>query len=290
MVDQLYGFRPLPKSKYYKTDDVVQTADPRVPELNQPQAKQELSSASNTRMNDYSGTSAENEDSGPGSSFKNGGTDPAMAHYASQEEALQYGKAGWDNGYYGTVQDAAAASKKGNAAATGTLQGFLSAGPSGLKSAPGTFGFLGTQLDRGLNGGKQYDTRNISDSLSSLSESGDLYNNDNSSGYFGDSIQQQQTISDVDATNTWGNVEGKQTLQQMQGPEIFHSLTPDPVQQVAEQQANYDHYQDNSSDDNHGQTDGSQTGAETSHAGGYGGYADDTAATNSDSGGGGGGK
>ena len=80
------------------------------------------------------------------------------------------------------------------------------------------------------------------------------------------------------------------TVQQQTGPEVFHSLTPDPVAQVQEQQANYDFYQDNSSDDNSGQTDGTQTGGETSHAGGYGGFADDTAATNSDSGGGGGGK
>ncbi len=241
----------------------------------------------------HSGVSAEGIDgnTGPGSNIDGG--DPsgggAAAHYASPEEAFAYNKSGFDNGYYGTVQDAAAASLKGNANATSTLQGFIASGPTGRQKAPGTLGFLGTQLNEALNGGPQYDYRNIDDSINSLSQSGDLYNNDNSSGYYGDSLSAQQTVSDVDATKTFGHRPGAEpTLQQLQGPEIFHDALDNQATQQAEQQANYDHYQDNSSDDNHGQTDGTQTGGETSHAGGYGGYADDSAS--SGGGGGGGGK
>ena len=238
----------------------------------------------------HSGPSAEgidNNDSvqGPGSTLDGSPVPEVNApHYASQHEALAYGRSAFDNGYYGTVQDAAAANLRGNTNATGTLQGFVGSGPTGRVQAPGTLGFIGTHIADAAHGGPRYDNRNITDSLRSLSDSGDLYNNDNSSGYFGNDLHTQQTVSDVDATNTFGDWS---TVADRGGPEIFHdSLDTQEVQQ-AEQQANYDHYQDNSSDDNHGQTDGTQTGGETSHAGGYGGYADDTA---SGGGGGGGGK
>ncbi len=244
----------------------------------------------------HSGVSAEgiddNNDSntGPGTTLSGGVPDvSAPASYASQHEALAYNQAGLQNGYFGTVQDAAAANLTGNTNATNTLQGFIASGPTGRKQAPGTLGFLGTKLNETLNGGPQYDYRNIDDSINSLSQSGDLYNNENSSGYYGDSLNAQQTVSDVDATKTFGHRPGAEpTLQQLQGPEIFHDALDNQATQQAEQQANYDHYQDNSSDDNHGQTDGTQTGGETSHAGGYGGYADDSAS--SGGGGGGGGK
>ena len=286
MPDRLYGFRPKQRPQYQGADAIVNPVDPRVPRPigTPPAPTSPLASGTETRINDYSGTSAEGE----GSSFNNDPSQQAQAHYASPTEALQYGKAGLQNGYYGTVQDAAAANARGNQNATNTLQGFIAQGPTGTVKAPGTLGFLGGLASDALAGEEnRQDRRNITDSLRSLSDSGDLYNNDNSSGYFGNSLREQQTVSDVDATNTFGTFNTAPTLQQQQGPEIFHSLTPDPVEQVQEQQANYDFYQDNSSDDNHGQTDGTQTGGETSHAGGYGGYADDTA---SGGGGGGGGK
>ena len=288
MPDRLYGFRPKDRPQYQSTDAVVNPVDPRIPRSAgaPPVPTSPLASGTDTRINDYSGTSAEGE----GSSISSGGPDANHASYASQQEAIDYGLSGLEHGYYGTVQDAAAANRAGNKNATNTLTGFLSKGPTGYKSAPGLLGFAATQANQAIHGGRQYDFTNIDNSLSSLSETGDLYSTDNSSGYTGDSLSDQQNISDLDASRTYGSFGAAPTVQQQQGPEIFHSLTPDPVAQVQEQQANYDHYQDNSSDDNHGQTDGTQTGGETSHAGGYGGYADDTAATNSDSGGGGGGK
>ena len=288
MPDRLYGFRPKQRPQYQSADAVVNPVDPRVPRPigSPPAPTSPLASASDTRINDYSGTSAEGE----GESFNNGTTDSNQASYASQQEAIDYGTSGLEHGYYGTVQDAAAANRAGNKNATQTLQGFLGKGPTGYKSAPGTLGFLGTKANEAIHGGRQYDYSNIDRSLSSLSETGDLYSTDNSSGYAGNTLGQQQNISDLDASRTFGSFGEAPTVQQQTGPEVFHSLTPDPVAQVQEQQANYDFYQDNSSDDNSGQTDGTQTGGETSHAGGYGGFADDTAATNSDSGGGGGGK
>lgn len=272
-----------------------------------------LASASDTRLNDYSGTSAESSPSqtvdhgdnndnnqGPGTTLSGNPMEQSIpASYASPTEAWQYGKSAYDSGYYGSVGDAARANQAGNLKARGALQGFLAAGPTGEKKAPGTLGYIGTKLDQWAHGGApQYDMTNIYSSLDSLSKDGgdglgSLYSTDienNSSGYFGDTTFEQQTVSDLDAAKTFGDYGAVPTVQQLQGPEIFHDPADDIATQVAEQQANYDHYQDNSSDDNHGQTDGSQTGGETSHAGGYGGYADDTAATNNDSGGGGGGK
>ena len=247
MPSGLYGFRPKTRPQYQSTDAVTNPVDPRIP---RPHGQPPVPQAPVSESQPYhSGVSAENDsESGPGTTLSGDtAVEPNAASYASQQEALAYNQAGLQNGYFGTVQDAARASQLGNQRATGTLQGFLASGPTGRVNAPGTLGFLGTQLGNALHGGPRYDNRNITDSLSSLSASGDLYNNENSSGYFGDSLHEQQTVSDVDAANTFGTFGSEPTLQQLQGPEIFHDAQDTQATQVAEQQANYDHYQDNSS-------------------------------------------
>ena len=156
-------------------------------------------------VRDYSGHIADqNGDSphGPGTLLGGGTPAPSyQASYASPLEAAQWGLSGFEHGYYGTVQDAADANRAGNnPAATGALQSFIARGPTGKVETPGTLGIAINHLR-----GNTQDRTNINSALGSLSESGDLYSDDNSSGYFGDDLHTQQTVSDVDATSTYGD-------------------------------------------------------------------------------------
>ena len=292
---QLPTFEPRYGNRYgFRQKPAPATA---APGTDTPAAPEPLASASHTRLNDYSGTSAEsqgptidNNDSdnnfGPGTRLD--GSVPevsAPASFASQHEAFAYNRAGFNNGYFGTVTDAAAASARGNAAATGTLQDFLGSGTTGRVSAPGTLGFIGTHIADTVAGGPRYDYTNIDIARDALSSTGDLYGPE-ASGYAGDSLEQQQNVSDIDAARTYGSYDEVPATP----TSVTTAPTPEPTNSaLTEQHRNYDYYQHNSNDSDSGQTDGTQTGGETSHAGGYGGFADDTAATNSDSGGGGGG-
>ena len=250
-------FEPNYGNRYgFRQRDVAPATGPAgVPVPNSPAAPPTPAPTSAREPGYHSGVSAETIDIndselGPGTTLSGQpGQEASQPSYASHHEALAYNRAGLQHGYLGTVQDAAAANLAGNQRATGTLQGFLASGPTGRVAAPGTLGFLGTAAANALSdSGPLYDNRNITDSLRSLSDSGDLYNNDNSSGYFGDDLHTQQTVSDVDATNTFGTgwndaIRG--------GSEIFHDPADTPQVHAQEQAANYQHYQDNSSDDNH---------------------------------------
>ena len=65
MPDRLYGFRPKQRPQYQGADAVVNPVDPRVPRPigSPPAPTSPLASASDTRINDYSGTSAEGDGS-----------------------------------------------------------------------------------------------------------------------------------------------------------------------------------------------------------------------------------
>ena len=275
MVDQLYGFRPKPpNSAHQKTDDVIRPFDARVPTLGNPPVPTPVKAEEPY----HSGVSAENDDDGGGSSFNNGTTNASQVAYDSQREAKNAALAGYEHGYYGTVQDAAQQAATGNQKAAGALGSFVqntANNPTGAgfgPKAPGLFGYAlhSAGLNQNQHGGV---TQNVTDAIYGLEASGNLYSSDNSSGYQGKSLTEQQNLADIHNATVFGDWSGAE-----QGaPETFS----DDDQSF---QDNYDFHQDNSSDDNGGATDGSQTGGETSHGGGYGGFADDSAS--SDSGGG----
>ncbi len=100
MPSGLYGFRPKRRPQYQATDTVTNPIDPRVPRpLGAPPAPTAPVSDSQPY---HSGVSAENDDnSGPGNSINQGGTESNPARYASTTEALRYGKAGFNQGWWG---------------------------------------------------------------------------------------------------------------------------------------------------------------------------------------------
>ena len=145
-------------------------------------------------------------DPGSDGGFGDGGTNPSGASFASPTEALAWNQAGLEHGYYGTVDDAADAARGGNQAAINTLQSFIATGPTGIVETPGLIG-LGIDAITDV----REDRTNINTALGALSDTGDLYSDPggtNSSGYFGDDVQTQQTVSDVDATSTYGDWSG----------------------------------------------------------------------------------
>ena len=275
MVNGLYGFRQKPPAaKFLKTDDVVEAPDPRITPLGQPPVPTPTS-----KEPYHSGVSAENDDGGgPGSSISGKSPEASQASYANTQEAINAAKAGYEHGYYGTVQDAATAAGQGNQKAAGALGSFVqntANSPSGFSpQAPGLLGYAihaaGLEPENPHGG----TTQNVTDAIYGLESAGQLYSDDNSSGYFGDTLTQQQNLSDIHNATVFGDW----STAEQGAPETF----ADDTQSFTD---NYQHHQDNSSDDNGGQTDGTQTGGETSHGGGYGGFADDAAS--SDSGGGG---
>jgi len=297
MPDQLYGFRPKQRTQYLNTDAVTNPIDPRIP---RPLGTPPIAESPVEDQPYHSGPSAEGEDSsGPGNPIGGGNTTANEASYLSVNEAKNAALAGYDAGYFGTVQDARQQAAAGNQRAANALGGFVQRTANNPNSfgprAPGLFGLALHAAGIGQNehGGV---TQNVQDAIYGLEASGNLYSDTNSSGYQGDTLQEQQNLSDIHAATVYGNYNQAPTF----APEVQTYSTRDTIgvggpnltQEQADtftqqsQQANYDYYQDNSSDDDHGQTDGTQTGGETSHAGGYGGFADDAAT--SDSGGGGG--
>jgi len=271
-----YGFRQLPAPTTGMPGDA---------------STPQLASNSATRLEDYSGTSAEDQgqvinqsdgdsEHGPGSTI-GGGPVPQInePQYASQKEALIAALAGYDAGYLGTVQDVRQQADQGNQRAANALGGFVQRtanNPTGFgPKAPGLLGYAAhyAGLDENPHGGV---TQNVQDAIYGLEESGNLYSDDNSSGYQGNTLTQQQNLSDIHAATVYGDW----SAADRGAPETF----ADEPQSF---QDNYDYYQDQSNDDG-GDTTGSQTGGETSHGGGSSGisFADDAAV--SDSGGGGG--
>ena len=148
----------------------------------------------------------ETGDSGDGLSPLTGG-----ASYSSPAEAVEWGKAGYKHGYYGTIQDAVEQAKQGNPKAKAALQSFIqgvnknpvSLGPK----APGLLGLIAdkTGLTDNKHGGV---TQNVQDAIFGLEATGDLYSFDNSSGYQGDSIEEQQNLSDQHAATVYGDWSG----------------------------------------------------------------------------------
>ena len=297
MPDQLYGFRPKQRTQYLNTDAVTNPIDPRIP---RPVGAPPVAESPVTEQPYHSGPSAENEDSGPGNPIGGGTNNPNQASYLSVNEAKNAALAGWDAGYFGTVQDARQQAAAGNQRAANALGGFVQRSANNPNSfgprAPGLFGLALHAAGIGQNehGGV---TQNVQDAIYGLEESGNLYDNTHSSGYQGNTLSERQNLSDLHAATVYGNFsdvpQSAPEVQTYSTADTIGSGGPNLTQQQADeftqasQQANYDYYQDNSSDDNHGQTDGTQTGGETSHAGGYGGFADDAATSD---GGGGGGK
>jgi len=296
MPDNLYGFRPKQRTQYLNTDAVTNPIDPRIP---RPVGAPPVAESPVSEQPYHSGPSAEGEDGGPGSPIGGGNTNVNDPSYASTQEFKNAALAGYDAGYLGTIQDARQQAAAGNQRAANALGGFVQRtanNPTGFgPKAPGLLGFAAhyAGLDQNQHGGV---TQNVTDAIYGLEESCNLYSDTNSSGYQGNTLQEQQNLSDLHAATVYGNFsdvpQSAPEIQSYTTADTIGTGGPNLTQEQANtftqqsQQANYDYYQDNSSDDDYGQTDGTQTGGETSHAGGYGGYADDSAV--SDSGGGGG--
>ena len=139
--------------------------------------------------------------------------DPNAASYSSPAEAKRWISSAADHGYYGTVKDAAMQAKQGNQKAINALEAFvtnLNRDPISLgKKAPG---LLGTITDYfGIGGNKHGGvTPNTQTAIEGLASSGNLFSNPNddswtSSGYQGDTLEEQQAKSDVHAASTYGD-------------------------------------------------------------------------------------
>jgi len=127
------------------------------------------------------------------------------AFYSSPQEAQAWISNAAANNYYGTVQDAAAQAREGNQNAINALQDFLGSGQAGTTQSAQLPGILGTIQDAIGPQGDMTVPQNITDAVSALDDAGALHSDDSSSGYVGDTLTQQQNISDAAATSTYGD-------------------------------------------------------------------------------------
>ena len=305
MPDRLYGFRPKQRPQYQGTDAIANPVDPRIPRSAgaPPVPTSPLASGTDTRINDYSGTSAESDSGDGGATDTTGG-----ASYASPAEAAAYGQAAIGQGYFGTVNDAVAQGR------SDVLGGFLSnPNVTGEVKTPGLIGFglnaAGltpshdfTNLDAAQAGLNQSHAQNIGIGIDAFGGRGrDIANtgigfsshDPNAPDQFG---IEDRVAPDNAAIGFTGN--NAQAIAQSQGI-AEHSAAPGSATNDAISGIGYSSTgaaptgsqfsstgvfssgDDNSGEQGHG---GTQSGAETSHSGGYGGFSDDAAS--SDTGGG----
>ena len=130
------------------------------------------------------------------------------ANYSSPTEATAWITNAAKAGYYGTVQDAAEQARQGNQKAISALQNFLGSGQAGgtQTELPGLLGVAQNAITNYTGGtGDSTVPQNITDAVAALDAANALHSDDNSSGYVGNTVQQQQNISDAAATSTYGD-------------------------------------------------------------------------------------
>ena len=237
---------------------------------------------------------------------------PSGAEFASRQEFIDWNRAGISNGYYGTVDDAinAVNTNPNSDAARATLTDFYNnaRGNPYAVQTPGTIGRIADIL--GVNDGEV--GQNVHNVGVTLDQS---YTQPGSFDYM-DTVTPSNAA--LDSLNTYGGL-SSDTISagtNTSAPAVDYSdfavtpaytptptYTPTPVVQpeilsqapvstptappAAVHVPAYNPPQDNN-DSDYG---GSQTGSQTSHSGGYGGFADDAAVSDQgggDSGGGGG--
>ena len=204
-----------------------------------------------------------------------GVTNPSGASYASRDEFRDWINAGREHGYYGTIDDAinTVNTNPNSDAARATLTDFYN-NAQGQPYAIQTPGLIGKVVDAlGINDAGDVG-QNIHNVGTTLDQS---YTQPGSFDYM-DTVTPSNAA--LDTLNTY-------TPERLT-PEVIQAGTNDTPSAPVGGGYNPSHSDDNNDSD---PGPGAQTGAETSHSGGYGGYADDTAVTDSggSSGGGGGG-
>ena len=146
---------------------------------------------------------------GPGTTISGTPIQTYQASYSSPQEAWQAGKAGIQNSYWGTVQDAASTpdNQKSQDYLNSYVQNVMT---NPINLGPQAPGLLGLALHHsGLTHNKHGGvSQNTQDAIYGLESSGNLYSDDNSSGYQGQGLTQQQNLSDAHAATTYGDWSG----------------------------------------------------------------------------------